>query len=245
VKTALVVRSGERAFPTPPEGTITLEERVSHDVEPLSIGLHELFVPAEWAIFTSRIAVRRVFEDPSVAARFRDAMAAGRIAAVGEATAGELARAGRPADLIAAGSAEALLERLAPDLANQRVVLPCGEDSGGRLPVELARRGALVERVVLYGKTARPPDRELARAAERGAFFAFCATSPSAARWLFAGAGDEGLGALRALPAVSLGPSTSAYLSRKGVARIARADPPTFEAALGRLLALAGGPAPT
>jgi uroporphyrinogen III methyltransferase/synthase len=206
----------------------------------LSIGIHELFVPAEWAVFTSGIAVRRVFEDARVAGRFREATAGGRVAAVGQKTADALSAAGRPADLVAEGSAESILASMPQDLANQRVVLPCGDDATGRLPVALAKRGALVERVVLYGKTARAPDSSLCGAVESREFFAFCATSPSAARWLFPGCSAQAQSVLAALPAVALGASTASYLARKGVARVEIANPPSFEGALSRLLALAG-----
>jgi uroporphyrinogen-III synthase len=239
MKRALVVRSGERAFPPPPEKTIAIREVVSHDVLDLSIGIHELFVPAEWAIFTSGIAVRRVFEDPATAERFREALAGGKVVAVGEKTAEALAAAGRPADLVAKGDAASVLDALPADLANQRVVLPCGEDATGHLPVALTRRGALVEQVVLYGKAPRPADPALGNSAARGEFFAFCATSPSAARWLLLDASPEAVAALAALPAVTLGASTGAYLARRGFARIETAAPPTFEGALSLLLALA------
>jgi uroporphyrinogen III methyltransferase/synthase len=242
VKKALVVRSGERTFPAPPAGTIAIREAISHDIVDLSIGIHELFVPAEWAIFTSGIAVRRVFENASTAEKFRAAIAGGRVVAVGAKTAEALAAAGRGADLIARGSAGSILAVLPADLSNQRVVLPCGEDATGQLPVALTRRGALVERVVLYGKTPRPADPSLGEEIGRGEHFAFCATSPSAARWLLLGLAPGALASLAALPAVTLGASTAAYLARRGAARIETADPPSFEGALARLLALAGSP---
>src|ERR1700726_2899783 len=90
---ALVVRSGENPFPFAP-GPLPVEivEKVSHSIEPLQEGVEQLDSPADLAIFTSQVAVRRLSEEPGLLDRFRKAISGGRIAAVGAATAAALGK---------------------------------------------------------------------------------------------------------------------------------------------------------
>ncbi len=60
---------------------------------------------------------------------------------------------------------------------------------------------------------------------------AFCATSPAAADWLFAGLTPEAAEQLRATPAVALGSTTLERLSALGVERVHAAPEARFRSA--------------
>ena len=239
---ALVVRSGANPFVSI-AGSARLEivERSSHSIEPVAPDESELGEPADIVIFTSQVAVERLFEDPRLAALFRKAAERARVVAVGPVTSEALAARSVEADLVAGGSTESTLERLASDLAGQRVLLPCGEDASPDLQERLASRGARVARLVLYRKIARPRDTELEREILERPFGAFCATSPSAARWLFSGLPETAADRLRKTPAVVLGPFTRRFLEAHGVARVEVTGEARFAAAVVLLESLAAG----
>ncbi len=240
---ALVVRSGENSFPfaTVPLA-VEIVERVSHWIEPLREGVEQLDVPADLAIFTSQVAVRRLSEEPGLLDRFRKAISNGRIAAVGAATAAALEREDLPVALIAAGSSESVLADLPLHLEGYRVLLPRGQDASEELPAGLSERGALVFPLVLYRKVLRPRDHDLDSEIVRKPFAAFCATSPAAARWLFEGIGAAPLERLRATPAITLGRFTARFLASHGIARVEIAPQAIFAAAARLLVAIATGP---
>lgn len=237
----LVVRSGEGPFPSSGgEARLDVVERVSHTIETVEPG------PAVsgsfgLAVFTSRIAVRRGLAGPAGEA-LRRAIETARIVAVGEATAEALRARDVAPDLVAAGSAQAVLDDLPERLDGVKTLLPCGEDASPHLYRVLAARGADVTRCIVYRKISRPPDRDLESEILDQPFRAFCATSPAAARWLFESAGARGLDVLLATAAVALGPSTRAYLEHRGVSRISVPNRPGFHDALGLLAALATSP---
>lgn len=235
----LVVRSGTRSVlegGAPPG--VEVVERVTHSIEP--VASREPPGPADLAIFTSRVAVSHALGAAAVAP-LREALRGARIAAVGPSTAAALREAGIEADLVAGGSADALLAILPSRLDGRRVLWPCGEDAGDRLAHELARRGARVERRVVYRKVPARADAALSREIVERRFAAFAATSPAAFAWLWEGLGEEGRSRLRATPAVALGPSTRAALSERGISRIETAAEATFPQALKMLAALAAG----
>jgi uroporphyrinogen III methyltransferase/synthase len=240
---ALVVRSGENSFPFAPQPlAVEIVEKISHSIVPLHEGVEELDCPADLAIFTSQVAVRRLSEERALLDRFRIAIANGAIAAVGRATAAALEREGLTVAFIASGSAESVLESLPKRLEGQRVLLPRGEDASGELPAGLAQRGAHLVPIVLYRKALRPRDRDLDREILERPFAAFCATSPAAARWLFEGIGSTPLTRLQATPAVTLGRFTARFLASHGIARVEIAPEATFAAAARLLVAIVTGP---
>lgn len=236
----LVVRSGGRPFFSG-EGPRSLEvrERVSHAIVPYREGESALDRRADMAIFTSQVGVERLLGDPELAARLKEAISAGLIAAVGIATADSLARHGMPAREIGEGSARSLLDRLPADLSGQRVLLPRGDDASTALEEELQRRGAVVETLVLYRKVPRPRDADLAVEIVREPFAAFCVTATSAARWLFEDVGKNARERLRATPAVALGPSTRRFLLGQSVSRVEVPHPVNFTEAARLLESLA------
>ncbi len=237
----LVVRSGVIPFSEGRDLPVEVVEKSSHRVEPMLEGQAALDEPADLAIFTSQIAVRRLFEKDELAAKFRTALAGGRIAAVGRATADALRASGVSPDLIAGGAAETILDRLPLHLSGTRVILPRGSDANEELPDELARRGAHVARLVLYRKVPRPADPGIERGLDDRAFAAFFPSSPSAALWVFSGLSPRGMDRLRRIPAVVLGRFTQRYLEAHGIERVEVAREATFAAAAELLVRLAGG----
>ncbi len=225
------MRSGGRCFPRRRSSPVELVEKESHVIEPVLGGEQALSQPADLAIFTSQIAVDRLFTDERLASLFRNAVARGRVGAVGPATARTLARFGAPPDFVGSGSVRGLLALLPDEMPGWRVLLPRGEDAAAELPEELTRRGAQVACVELYRKVPCPCDPELACEILERPFAAFCATSPSAARWLFSGLGPEALARLRRTAAVVLGPATRRQLETHGVQRIEEPGESTFAAA--------------
>jgi uroporphyrinogen-III synthase len=235
----LVVRSGERPFlAASPSPRVEVVERVTHDVVPAEPEAHSLEGPFDLVLFTSRIAVAQVLDGPAKTA-LRTVVERARRGAVGESTAGALRAAGLAPEIVAGGSAEALLAALPARLDGVRVLLPCGEDASAALPEGLAARGAIVSRCVVYRKVARPPDAALPAELRKSEFAAFSATSPAAARWLFESAGAAAAPALCAIPAVVLGDATAAFLRSRGVGRVTVAAKPRFADALAVLEALA------
>jgi len=236
----LVVHSGDRHF-FPEAGSSVLEvlERSSHSIVPCSPEERALDQSADLAVFTSRIAAEMLLGDGRLAPRFRKAMQRGEVVAVGRATAEVLARLGMPPHRVGQGSAQSLLDRLPDSLSGRRVLVPRGEDASPALGRELARRGAEVAPLVLYRKIARPRDADLAVEILRRPLAAFCATAPSAARWLFEDLGPAARERLRGTPAVALGPSTRTFLLGESVARVEVPRPVDFAAAAALLESLA------
>lgn len=241
----LVVRSGANPFArlTTRPG-IQVVERVSHAIEPVAPPPAAFDRRADLAIFTSQVTVERLFSDAQLGPRVRQAVAPGRVVAVGPATEAALRRHGMTPDVIARGGAESILESLPRRLDGLHVLWPCAEDATVELFDGLRRRGASVSRVAVYRKVPTPPDRELAREIVDRPFDAFCVTSPSAATWLFAALPPEAAQRLRQTPAVVLGPYTRRYLESHGISRIAVTEDPRFEAAARTLESLAGTPPP-
>jgi uroporphyrinogen-III synthase len=244
----LVVRSGAAgAFPRPAQNArYQLTDKVTHEIVPVSPDLSELGPPADLAVFTSRVGVRRLFEEPSLPQLLQKALASknGKVAAVGEGTADALRERGIVPDLVGGGSGETLLRSLPETLAGWRILLPRGEDGTAEVPEELHRRGAAVVPLLLYRKLPLPPDGALDIRVARGEFSAFAATSPSAASWLFQSSTAVSRARLRDTPAVVLGRFTRRYLESHDVARIHVTREASFAALLERLgeLALADDP---
>jgi uroporphyrinogen-III synthase len=241
----LVVRSGANAFGAREDsGAVELVEWVSHAIEP--VVPPEDSPPAErpdLAVFTSRSSVERAAGDPRCDWLWAAVRRAPRVLAVGPATAEDLRARGVAVSAIGEGSGEDLLEALPKNLAGSRVLLPCGEDAAVELAEGLRRRGARVDRVVVYRKIPAPlPVEREAEIVDRP-FAAFCATSPAAARWLLEGLAEKAADRLRQTPAVVLGPSTRRFLEAAGVDRILVTPDARFASARHWLEVLATAPA--
>lgn len=233
----LVVRSGERPFPAGDIPDFDVVERVSHSVETLdpapARGTFDLLV------VTSRAAADRLLARPE-----RTIASTAPVIAVGPATAAHL-RSGLGVPVQnGGGSVRRLLESLPTDLGGRRVLLPRGDDSTDELPRALGERGAEVLSLVLYRKRLRPWDASLDSIVGSGRIRVFCATSPSAARWLLDGASAGTRQRLRATPAIALGEATAGTLAARGIAHLEIADPPDFETVAARARDLAGRASP-
>ncbi len=235
----LVVRSGSNPFASIGESAgIEVVERVSHRIEDVAPLAPPPTTPPDLIGFTSQVAVERL-GDPRLGWLLAAARGVSRVAAVGPATDRALKRLGIAPHWVGGGSAEALLEALPGRLEGWRVLLPCGEDAATDLPEELRRRGARADRVVVYRKIEQPRDEELEREILERPFAAFCATSPSAAGWLFEGLSEAAAERLRRTSAVVLGRFTRRFLEARGVDRIAMTPEARFAAALALLETLA------
>jgi uroporphyrinogen-III synthase len=106
----------------------------------------------QWLVFVSANAVRH--------GAFLLEGRLPRLAAVGPATAGALARAGHPVSLVPAGGfdSEALLAKPEfADVANARVLIVRGDGGRELLGDELARRGAEVHYAEVYARRCAQP----------------------------------------------------------------------------------------
>ena len=239
----LIVRSGANPFARVGELTgIEVVERASHSIEPVEVPPSAFDRPADLILFTSQVTVERLLSGGELEARLRAAASGGRVVAVGSATEAALRRHQLPPGIVAGGSGESILERLEARLEGRHVLLPCAEDATLELPDALRSRGATVTRVVVYRKVPAPPDTDLARQIVERPFAAFCASSPSAARWLFADLPEAARERLSQTQAVVLGRHTRRYLESQGVERVAQAEVARFEAAARLLEKLATAP---
>lgn len=220
----LVVRSGERSFPSELVPELDVVERTTHSIETLHPDAAIMDGRFDFAIVTSRAAVDRLLARDDLLSRL-----SGRVVAVGPATAERLRSALAVEVEEGGGSARRLLRTLPRNLSGARVLLLRGEDAGKELPRQLTARGAEVVPLTLYLKRRLPYDSALDLAIVDPAPAVFCATSPAAARWLFEGASGDARARLRDSPGIALGESTAEALSERGVARIEVARPPTFE----------------
>jgi uroporphyrinogen-III synthase len=182
-----------------------------------------------------------------------------RFAAVGPATARALREAGIPvtvaaADATGAGLGDAL--RSAGDLVGRRLLLPRASAAGPELPALLRAAGAEVREVVAYetveGPAASLP--ALAAAVADPLLGAVVVASGSAVRGLLAIAAIADAAAadpaaaepspletvLRALPFVSIGPTTSEEVRRLGLDLAAEAAAPTVDALADAVLGVLG-----
>jgi uroporphyrinogen-III synthase len=188
----------------------------------------------QWVVVTSVNGARAV-----AAALERTAADATRPtwAAIGDATANVLARAGirvqfRPTRSDAATIAEEL-----PIDDGDAVLLVRGNLADADLPRVLRERGAVVDDVVAYRTILAPKgSRQLLRdAMAAGPIDALVLTSGSTADGLVALAADEGFD-VRAIPAVCIGPETARAATAAGF-RVAAMSPSRDVAALARATA--------
>ena len=175
----------------------------------------------DWLIFTSANGVR-AFVDRLTDIR----MLRAKVCAIGPATAAAVEALHIKVDRMPKEYvAESLLEALAADdLAGKRVLLPRAAVARDLVPVELTRRGAIVDVVEAY-RTVVPEDAA-ARAREvlarKPHWITF--TSSSTVRNFVAVAGRD---ALQGVKIASIGPITSATARELGLTVDVEADPHT------------------
>lgn len=194
----------------------TIEIRPPADTGPLDRAIAGL-AAYDWLIFTSANGVRYFVDrlDRS-AADWRSLRA--KICAIGPATRAAIEALHLKVDLMGKEYvAEGLLAAFAAyDLAGTRVLLPRAAVARDLVPIELARRGAVVDVVEAY-RTGIPEDaaarvREAWEAPHRPDVITF--TSSSTVRNFVAAAGP---GALAGVKVASIGPVTSATARELGL----------------------------
>jgi uroporphyrinogen-III synthase len=174
----------------------------------------------DWVVFTSARAVDAL----GGAGAVPDSV---RVAAVGEATARALTRAGRSVDVVGAGDASALVDAVAAEgsLAGARVLFPAASRAGEGLEEGLAGLGARVERVEAYRTVLVPPDRARVRTDLHAGVDVVTFASPSAVASLARALGDEWPSALDGIGVAAIGPSTRRAVADHGV-RLERVEMP-------------------
>jgi uroporphyrinogen III methyltransferase/synthase len=187
----------------------------------------------DWLIFTSANGVRHFSERLDASPRDLRALKA-RLCAIGPGTRSALEALHLKVDRMPKEYvAESLVEALASDdLAGKRILLPRAAVARDVVPVELTKRGAIVDVVEAY-RTEAPADLKehaeevLARKPDWVTF-----TSSSTVANLVAAVGSE---ALSGLSVASIGPVTSATLRAHGLQPRVEADPHTIEGLVGAL----------
>jgi uroporphyrinogen III methyltransferase/synthase len=197
-----------------------IEIRPPADYGPLDCAIAELG-SYDWLILTSANGVRFFMERLDRSPADLRALRA-RICAIGPATRAAVEALHLKVDLMGKEYvAEGLLDAFAPhDLAGKRVLLPRAAVARDLVPVELGRRGALVDVVEAY-RTAVPDDApERVRAALNAHPHCITFTSSSTVQNFVAAAGAE---CLRGVKVASIGPITTQTARSLGVEVTAQA----------------------
>ena len=142
-----------------------------------------------------------------------------RWAAVGEATASALRSRGASVDFVPSASNGSAIGESLPDPSGRQVLLVRASRADEDLPVALRRRGAIVEEVTAYETVEGPEESapELSRVLADGDLAAVVFASGSAVR------GFARLGGSNRLPAITIGPRTSAVARDAGFRVVAEA----------------------
>lgn len=169
----------------------------------------------DWIVLTSAAGVEALPSTPP----------GPRWAAVGQSTAKALRARGVEADVVPAEANGAALAEALPDPAGARVLLVRATLADPDLPSGLRKRGARVEEVIAY-ETVSGPDGsrdELRRALAEPGLAAVVFASGSAVR------GFAKLGGPTELPAITIGPRTSAVARQAGFTVAAEAAAPAVQ----------------
>ena len=215
----------------------TIEIQPASDYGPLDRAIAEL-ARYDWLIFSSVNGVRFFLERLDRSAVDLRSLRA-KICAIGPATRAAIEALHLKIDLMGKEYvAEGLLEAFAAhDLAGRRVLLPRAAVARDLVPVELAKRGALVDVVEAYRTVVPEGAAALARATfgapRKPDFITF--TSSSTVRNFVDVAGAE---TLRGVPAVSIGPVTTGAARGLGIEVAAEARVYTIDGLVDALLAI-------
>jgi uroporphyrinogen III methyltransferase / synthase len=208
----------------------TIEIRPAADYGPLDRALAALDT-YDWLIFTSANGVRHFVDRLDRSATDLRALRA-RICAIGPATRAAVEALHLKVDLIGKEYvAESLLDAFAAhDLAGKRVLLPRAAVARDLVPTELTRRGAHVDVVEAY-RTVAPDD--VADRVHRALacdphFLTF--TSSSTVQNFVAAAGKT------SIPAISIGPVTTATAKSLGIAVARQASEYTIDGVVRAIL---------
>jgi len=164
----------------------------------------------DWVVVTSAGGV----------AALPEALAGPRWAAVGEATASALRARGVNVDVVPAEANGVAIAESLPHAAGARVLLVRASLADPDLPAGLRRRGAIVDEITAYETVEGPAEsaEDLRRALRQPDIAAVVFASGSAVR------GFMKLGGLANLPAITIGPRTSAVARDSGFKVVAEAE---------------------
>ena len=212
---------GLRALGAEPLEVPVLEIQPPASFEALDRALQQLDT-YDWLIFTSANTVQAVLNRAS-----QISVNHAKIAAVGQATAAALRKAGLHVDYIPENYvAESLIDGFPEDVAGKRILLARAAVARDVIPDALCVRGAEVHIADAYrnGLPAEAP--ELLRQALLNPLDAATFTSSSAATHLAEAAAKAGIAFPFAnVPAISIGPITSETLRELGWPPAIEADP--------------------
>lgn len=194
----------------PPGGNLDAAARVLHTFH--------------WVVISSPNGAKAII---TAADRVVTALGTPFWAAIGDATAAVLERAGIEVDFRPSRADAAALAEELPFEAGQEVVLLRGDLAGDELPARLRERGAVVSDVVAYRTIEGPPTsrRRLRDAFAGGRLDAVLFASGSAARGLVSLAEAEELD-VSSIPAICIGPETEREAARLGFRVVATSPTP-------------------
>lgn len=216
---------GLRALGAEPVEVPVLEIRAPENMEPLDRALRQLS-HYDWLIVTSANTVRAVAERvAALGISFPDA-GMPQVAAVGEATAAAARGAGFAVALVPESYvAESLIACLADRTANRKILLARADVARDVIPDALRAAGALVDVVDAYRNVLPESAPALLRAALEAGIDAATFTSSSSVTHLAEAARAAGVAfPFVGVPAISIGPITSATLRELGCAPAAEAQ---------------------
>lgn len=169
----------------------------------------------DWIVLTSAAGVDALPDTPSEP----------RWAVVGRSTAKALRTKGVEADFMPAEANGAALGRTLPDPKGARVLLVRASEGDQELPATLRKRGAEVVEVTAYETLEGPEESrdELRRALREPDLAAVVFASGSAVR------GFRELGGTTDLPAITIGPRTSAVAREAGFSVVAEPATPDVQ----------------
>lgn len=208
---------GLRALGAEPVEVPVLEIRPPANPEPLDRALRE-FDNYDWLILTSANTVRALMERVAAQGISFEDVHMPQVAAIGEATATAALNAGfavavTPETYVA----ESLVESLASLVIKKRILIARAEVARDVIPDALRAAGAEVDVVDAYRNVLPEAAPELLRNALRTGIDAATFTSSSSAAHLSEAARAAGIAfPFAGVPAVSIGPITSATLRELG-----------------------------
>jgi uroporphyrinogen III methyltransferase/synthase len=171
----------------------------------------------DWVAFTSRNAIRAVFD--WLSANDREVPTAVKIAAIGPTSAEELRLRGVSPDCIPPeASARALAAALiSTGVSGRAVLLPLGDLAGDEVQVALEGAGARVTAVRVYETVpVQAVDRHIQGAVASAEIDVVALASPSAFRSLLELCGATGRDPLRHTHLVAIGPTTAEAIRAAG-----------------------------
>lgn len=226
---------GLRALGAEPVEVPVLEIRPPHDFAPLDAALRQLN-SYDWLIFTSANTVSAVMERAAVLGVSICRSTIPQVAAVGESTAVAARIAGiRIAVVPQRYVAEALVETLAGQVTGKRILLARAEIARDVIPDALRAAGAQLDVVDAYRNVLPEEAPVLLRVALEKGIDAVTFTSSSSVTHLAAAAKAAGMPfPFAGVPAISIGPITSATLREHGWE-------PAVEAEVSDISGLVGG----